>query len=123
MGAIAEFAYIVTNTGNVRLRNIAVVADPGATVTCPSGNPIPELAPGDQETCSAQRTVVAGRYANLGSVNATAITGATVSDSDPSHHLGVPSFDPDLGIDIEKAPIRDAIVNVANPHVKILFRP
>lgn len=103
MGETAPFTYVVTNTGNTFLTNVAVTDNQGVTVTCPSGNPIPVLEPGNHEICTASRVVTEGQYANIGTATGRSPDGRTPSDSDPSHHFGVPPFTPTLGISIEKA--------------------
>jgi hypothetical protein len=103
VGETAPFTYVVTNTGNTFLTNVAVTDNQGVTVTCPSGNPIPVLEPGNHEICTASRVVTEGQYANIGTATGRSPDGRTPSDSDPSHHFGVPPFTPTLGISIEKA--------------------
>lgn len=49
---ILGYSYVVTNTGNTVISNIAVTDDKINTVTC---NPL-SLNPGQQSTCSAQYT-------------------------------------------------------------------
>ena len=87
----------MTNTGNVPLTGIVVTDDQGEAVSCLGTI----LAPGEDMTCTATGTSVAGQYANLGTVTATGAGPSgpvTVSDTDPSHYLGTAP-----GIDIEKA--------------------
>lgn len=103
VGETAPFTYVVTNTGNTFLTNVAVTDNRGVTVACPSGNPIPVLEPGNHEICTASRVVTEGQYANIGTATGRSPDGRTPSDSDPSHHFGVPPFTPTLGINIEKA--------------------
>ena len=94
---------MVTNTGNTSLTNVTVTDDQGVTVTCPSGNPIPVLKLRGQETCTASMVVTLGQYTNVGTATGQSADGRSPSDSDPSHHFGVPPFTPQQGIDIEKA--------------------
>ncbi len=92
-GGTVEWTYVVINTGNVPLANVAVVDDQGVTVNCP----IDTLAPGESMTCTATGTATPGQYENLGT--ATGEYGQTnVSDTDPSHYFGA-----EPAIDIEKS--------------------
>jgi LPXTG-motif cell wall-anchored protein len=87
--------YIVTNTGNIPLSGIEVTDDqPGVVPDCPATT----LGPGESFTCTARSVAVLGQYANTGSVSAEHAFGDPVTDSDPSHYLGVAP-----GIDVEKA--------------------
>jgi large repetitive protein len=94
VGDAVEWTYVVTNTGNVDLSNVAVTDDQGVTVDCPSDT----LAVGASMTCTADGVAVAGQYENLGTATGTPPVGPDVTDDDPSHYFGAaPS------IDIEKA--------------------
>jgi hypothetical protein len=88
------------------------------TVTCPSGNPIPSMAAGATETCTASGfaddlvfpgpATVLGTcdgipdpwplYNNTGTATGEWMPGAPVSDTDPSHYCNPPN----PNIDIEK---------------------
>ena len=46
------------------------------------------LVPTEQMLCTATGTAAIGQYDNVGSVTATAASGGTVSDSNPSHYFG-----------------------------------
>ncbi len=51
-GDIATYTFEVTNTGTTSINNLAIT-DPQVTpITCPSGNPIPTLAPSASESCT-----------------------------------------------------------------------
>ncbi|WP_440954461.1 DUF7507 domain-containing protein [Methanosarcina sp. Mfa9] len=93
VGEPVNWEYVVTNTGNVPLTNIAVTDDQGVTVTCPTDT----LAPGESMTCTAEGTATAGQYENLGTATGN-YDGMQVSDTDPSHYFGAAPE-----IDIEKA--------------------
>ena len=89
VGSPITWRYVVTNIGLTPLSAISVVDDKGETVVCPSTG---TLAPGATMTCSATGTAALGFYRNVGTVTATRTIGgitATVTDSDPSHYLGV----------------------------------
>jgi uncharacterized repeat protein (TIGR01451 family) len=92
IGDPITWTYDVTNTGNTTLSSVAVTDDQGVAVSCPQTT----LAVGEDMTCTASGTSVAGQYANTGTVNAVG-GGTPVSASDPSHYFGIAT-----GIDIEK---------------------
>jgi hypothetical protein len=52
LGDTIDYDFEVENTGNVTLLDIFVSDNKVATISCPSGNPIPSLGPGDKETCT-----------------------------------------------------------------------
>jgi hypothetical protein len=52
LGDTIDYDFEVENTGNVTLIDIFVSDNKVATISCPSGNPIPSLGPGDKETCT-----------------------------------------------------------------------
>ena len=84
VGSPVLWEYVVRNTGNSRLTQIAVEDDRGVQVTCPQD----ALNPGESMTCTGQGTAVACQYQNLGTVTAKTSSGADVSDDDPSHYFG-----------------------------------
>ncbi|WP_363798334.1 hypothetical protein ABU614_00830 [Lysobacter firmicutimachus] len=53
IGDIVEYAYLVTNTGNVTISALAITDDKIATVTCP----VTILAPQESTTCSGSYTI------------------------------------------------------------------
>ncbi|QIG40994.1 hypothetical protein G5T42_17190 [Microbacterium sp. 4R-513] len=112
-GGAVRWTYIVTNTGNVPLSDIAVTDDQvaAADIDCDGtgGNVFPgPLAPGDTFTCVATGEAAVGQYANVGSVAGTgpattdvdggSVPGVEVTDDDPSHYFGATP-----AVDIEKA--------------------
>ena len=91
-GSTATFTYVVTNTGNIPIADVAVTDDRGVTVDCPSGNPIPLMLAGDVETCTGDTVVTRGDYRNVGTASAVgpgALNPPGVEDSDPSNHKGL----------------------------------
>ncbi|HEX6199193.1 MAG TPA: hypothetical protein VF150_02930, partial [Thermoanaerobaculia bacterium] len=78
------WTYVVTNTGNVALSNVAVTDDQGVAVSCPKT----VLEPGEQMLCTGSGTAVASEacYENVGTVVGTPPVGDNVTDSDPSHY-------------------------------------
>jgi len=86
-GESVTWTYVVSNTGNVTLTQVAVVDDKEGEVVCPKTT----LVAGDWMVCTALTgTAVSGRYANL--VTASGLYESTVwgdrpaSDSDWSHY-------------------------------------
>ena len=71
VGDTIAYTYLVTNTGNVTLRNLAVDDPMLGSVTCPTP-PAPGLAPGDSVTCTAD---------NLYAVTQADVDAGAVSDS------------------------------------------
>ncbi len=96
-GSAVDWTYVVTNTGNVALTNVAVADDQGVTVTCPQA----ALAVGESMTCTASGTATAGQYTNVGTATADS-PGGPVTASDPSNYLGEPPAAP--AIAIQKTP-------------------
>jgi uncharacterized repeat protein (TIGR01451 family) len=95
------WTYVIRNSGNLALTNISVTDDKLGPITCPAT----ELAVGESMTCSATGSAVVGQYENIGTVTAEPVGGGTpVSDTDPSHYLGIASSPGDIaGIDLEKS--------------------
>jgi hypothetical protein len=90
IGSTVTWSYLITNDGTVPITQIVVADDRGVTVSC---NGQTSLQPGASMTCTGTGIVtVEGQYRNVGTVTAnwTSSTGSgQVSDSDPSHYLGV----------------------------------
>ncbi len=80
-GETVNFTYIVQNTGNVKLTNIAVTDDKGVNVSCPKT----ELDAGTNMTCTGSATAIAGNYTNIGTV--TSSHDLTASDS--ANYVGI----------------------------------
>jgi uncharacterized repeat protein (TIGR01451 family) len=82
-GVVITYSYLVSNSGNMTLTNIAVT-DPHSglsSINCPTTT----LAPGASETCTAtytttQADVNAGLITNTGTASGTPPTGPAVSD-------------------------------------------
>ena len=84
VGASVTWTYLVTNTGNVTLTNVAVTDNKIGAIACPATT----LAAGDSMTCTAMGTAVAGQYTNIGSVTGKPPVGANVMASDPDNYFG-----------------------------------
>jgi hypothetical protein len=103
VGGAVTWTYVVTNTGNVPLRNIVVTDNrTGVNPVYISGDTNGDEILQVEEIWTYQATgvAVAGQYANIGTVVGTPPSGSNVTDSDPSHYFG---FTPDeTVINIEK---------------------
>lgn len=93
-GGPVDWVYFVTNTGNDALSGIVLTDDLEGTISCPQDS----LDPGEEMICEAFGVAERGPYTNTASVSATDTTGATVTDTDPSHYVGFVT-----GISVEKA--------------------
>jgi uncharacterized repeat protein (TIGR01451 family)/LPXTG-motif cell wall-anchored protein len=85
--------YVVTNTGNATVNDIAVVDSVEGEVTCPKTS----LAAQESMTCELSGTLSEpGQYANTGSVTGTGSAGEELNASDPSHaFVAVPGIEVD----------------------------
>lgn len=90
VGSPVTWRYTVTNDGTLNLTSVAVVDDRGVVVNCGGQT---TLAPGASISCTGTGIATAvGQYRNVGSVTARWASGGssgTVTDSDPSHYLGI----------------------------------
>jgi len=93
-----QWTYVVTNTGDVDLEQIAVTDDQLGDITCPADT----LAAGATMICTAEGVAVEGQYVNVGTVVAQTSDAQEATDSDTSHYLGV-LFEEEPEIDIEKS--------------------
>jgi len=82
VGDSLTWRYVVTNTGDVALKNIVVTDDREGTISCPRT----DLEPDEKMTCAKDGTVGTGQYANSATVNGEDDGGRKVSDTDPSHY-------------------------------------
>jgi uncharacterized repeat protein (TIGR01451 family) len=87
VGSPVTWNYVIHNTGDLVLSNVVVTDNQGVTVTCPPA--ASTLDPGEKQVCTATGTAGVGQYANIGTVTGTPPIGANVTDTDPSHYLGV----------------------------------
>jgi len=96
-GQAVTWTYVVTNTGQVTLFDVAVTDDKEGAIACPKST----LAPAESMTCTAHGTAQEGPYANLAAVTGRDELDRTATDEDPSHYHGVTV--PPIGIHLEKA--------------------
>jgi uncharacterized repeat protein (TIGR01451 family) len=109
-GDPVTWTYVVTNTGNVTLTNVAVADDIVGAITCPETT----LAPDASMTCTATGVATPGQYANLATVRGETETGTEVTDEDPSHYNGT-----QVAIDIEKATNGEDADNPPGPTLEV----
>jgi hypothetical protein len=83
VGSAVTWSYVVTNTSQLALTNVAVTDDRGVAVSCP----VAMLAIGESMTCTGAGVATAGQYRNVGTVTANSSAGV-VTNSDVSHYFG-----------------------------------
>lgn len=97
VGTTVTWTYEVRNTGNVALSNVSVTDNiPGVNPTFVSGdtNGNNQLDLGEVWLFRATGVATAGQYSNIGTAVGQPPSGGPVSDTDPSHYLGlVPSIE------------------------------
>jgi len=84
VGSPVLWTYVVTNTGDVFLAQVAVIDDKGVTVSCPKNS----LEPGESIVCTAAGTAGYGQYENKGTATGTPGAGSAVTDWYLSHYFG-----------------------------------
>jgi len=92
VGDDVTWTYIITNPGNVPLTNITVTDNiAGVIPEYVSGDDNNDdiLQPGESWIYEASGEAEAGQYANIGTVTGTPPEGPNISDTDPSHYIGV----------------------------------
>ena len=124
VGSTVTFTYVVNNTGSTPLGSVVVGDDQGVVPTFTGGDTDADnlLDVTETWTYQATRTATAGQYVNIGSVTANPVDAggqdiaglADVSDSDPSHHVGVSA-----AIDIEKATNGQDADTATGPQVQV----
>jgi len=89
------WGYVVTNTGNVKVNQVAVVDDVEGSVLCPMNS----LNAGETMTCTSKvSAATAGQYVNTATVTGKTPGNVDVTDADPSHYFGATTV-----IDIQKS--------------------
>ena len=97
VGDVIDYAYVVTNSGNVSLTGPFTVTDDKTTVTCPSTSP---LAVGAHITCTSSYTITQADI-NAGTVTntASATNGSVTSNTDTATVTAAQGPDLDTGQD------------------------
>ncbi len=98
VGDTVTFTYVVTNTGNTTLNNIAVIDSTLGPVICP----LATLQPGETMNCGPETEVVVtpGPMFMQATVTGTSPSGTPATDTDPVNFIVVAPANP--AIDIEK---------------------
>jgi hypothetical protein len=94
-GSAVSWKYVVTNTGDEPLENVAVNDNKIGAITCPKTT----LNASESMTCTATGTVLdpCVPYANMGYVEGVGVvSGITVTDEDPAHYRCSPPDVPAL---------------------------
>jgi hypothetical protein len=101
VGDTVTWTYVVTNTGDSAIADIALVDDQGEVPVFIGGDTNDDdlLDPDEVWTYEATGTAVAGQYTNLATVTGTDLADGTVTDTDPSNYKGVTTGLPVTGIE------------------------
>ena len=83
-GSAVVWSFVVTNTGDVTLSDVAVTDAPSRTITCPKT----VLEPGESMTCTASGTAAAGLDCDTGTAVGTSPQATTVTSSDSACSYG-----------------------------------
>ena len=103
VGDTIAYTYLVTNTGNVTLRSVAVNDPTLGSVACPTP-PAPGLAPGGSETCTADNVyTVTQADVDTGSISDS----ATATGTDTQGNASAPSA-PSAAV-VDTAPAAPAV--------------
>lgn len=94
IGDTVTWKYIIQNSGNVELTDVAVTDDPAVDIDCDphtAGNQNSgfTLAPGATLTCTASGIVTEGQYHNVATVIGTPSAGSSVTAQDESWYYGI----------------------------------
>ena len=107
-GKTVTWTYLVTNTGNLPLTNVAVTDDKLGAVTCPATTLPPAPNPASTMPCSASGKAVEGQYENTGSATGSSALGPVVARN-VDHYFGVNSGTFFVVGDVEKHGVGDAM--------------
>jgi|GEM_PF-903215 len=83
IGNSVSWQYIVQNSGNTTLTNIAVTDNPTESISCPKTT----LTAGESMTCTASGAVTSGLFTNTATATGR-YTGGTVTATDTSYYNG-----------------------------------
>ena len=85
-GDLIEYTFVMTNTGNVTLTGVSVSDPLVSSITCPSGDPIPTLAPSSMETCIGSYAITQADI-DSGQKDNTATAGSNETPSVTDDHM------------------------------------
>ena len=96
-GGPVTWTYLVSNPGNLPIRNVTLVDDHGVQPQFTGGDTDSdrELDPGETWSYQATGTAGAGQYANTATASGVDVLEHPLSDSDPSHYVS-PMLPPPL---------------------------
>ena len=87
VGGAVTWTYVVRNTGNIPIQQVALVDDGGVAPALVGGGD-EQLDPNETWTYAAAGIATAGQYVSTATVSGLDVLEDPVSDSDPSHHFG-----------------------------------
>ncbi|MCL1587681.1 MAG: hypothetical protein M3092_04620 [Actinomycetia bacterium] len=101
VGDSVTWTYVVTNTGDSPIAEVALVDDRGELPVFIGGDTNGDtlLDPDEIWTYEAKGTAVAGQYTNVATATGSDLAGGTVTDEDPSNYNGVSHGLPVTGIE------------------------
>ena len=96
VGGAVNWTYVVRNTGNIPIQQVALVDDGGVAPALSVGDADgdEQLDPDETWTYAATGTATAGQYVNTATVTGLDMLEDPVSDSDPSHYFAPPPVFP-----------------------------
>ncbi len=83
-GDVLHWTFVLTNSGNAAVTDIAVTRKNGEIATCPKT----ALAPGESMTCTANSLAIEGQQHEIGSAKGTDPCGKPVVGTDPAYYFG-----------------------------------
>ncbi|HQW34287.1 MAG TPA: SdrD B-like domain-containing protein, partial [Thermoflexales bacterium] len=94
VGSTVTWTYVIRNTGNVTLTNVALTDDKVALSNaseCSPASALSSFAPGAVMVCTKTGVATAGQYVNVATVTGVSVVSPfqTVNDTNPSAYYGV----------------------------------
>ncbi|WP_196777744.1 SdrD B-like domain-containing protein, partial [Lentzea aerocolonigenes] len=124
IGSPVTWTYVVTNTGNMDLKDVQVTDDRGVVLTCP-GMPAPTdvFLRGASFTCTGTGTAQAGDYVNVGTTSGQPVdtagqpSGGRVTSTDPAHYTGTDPLTASVGDFVWRDLDGDGVQDAGEPGV------